>query len=136
MTTIFELASDECDKLLRSCMFGRLVLVDGPRGVEVFPVNYTTVGDAVLVRTAPGSLIDLYAEGSPLLLEIDQVDPERGHGWSVVARGHGERVLDEERTEDERRAPGPPRWLRRQDTVWLRLRWHELSGRRVDAVRR
>ncbi|WP_460791771.1 pyridoxamine 5'-phosphate oxidase family protein [Nocardioides maradonensis] len=74
-------------------------------------------------RTSPGSLVDRYADGVPLLLEIDHVDHERSHGWSVVARGRGERVLDGERSAAERGVPGPPRWVRREDEVWIQLRW-------------
>ncbi|MFW6870338.1 pyridoxamine 5'-phosphate oxidase family protein [Nocardioides sp. CPCC 206347] len=134
MSTITELTASECEELLRAGVFGRLVLRDGPRGAEILPVNYVTVGDAILVRTATGSLIDQYGNGATLLFEVDQVDYERWHGWSVVARGQGELVSDDERSESERHTPGPPRWVRRDDARWLRLRWDELSGRRIGAA--
>ncbi|WP_182376789.1 pyridoxamine 5'-phosphate oxidase family protein [Nocardioides sp. WS12] len=131
MPAMTDLTTDECEDLLRSGVFGRLVMLAGPREVEVFPVNYVTVDDAVLARTAAGTMLDRYADGAVLLFEVDDVDYERGHGWSVVARGYGERVSGVERTETERHVPGPPRWLRREDDVWIRLRWDELSGRQL-----
>lgn len=127
---LVEIDAHECERLLRRGVFGRLVLVADGRA-EIVPVTYTTAGDAVWVRTSPGSLLDRYADGVPLLLEIDHVDHERAHGWSVVARGHGERVTDDERTAAERRTSGPPRWVRREDEVWIQLRWEELTGRRT-----
>lgn len=125
-----ELDLATCERLLASGVFGRLVLVVGDRP-EILPINYTTHGDAVWVRTSPGSLLDRHADGVPLLLEVDHVDHGRGHGWSVVARGRGERVTEDERTDAERRTVGPPRWVRRDDEVWIRLRWEELTGRRT-----
>lgn len=131
MSPIFELEQRECEQLLHAGAFGRLVLVNGPRGVEILPVNYVSVGNVILIQTAGGSLLDRYGDGSPMLFEVDDVDYERAHGWSVVARGHGEIVAEEDLTDLERRVPGPPRWVHRDDRRWVRLRWDELSGRRI-----
>lgn len=103
----------------------------GDGRIEVLPVNYTTVDDVLLVRTERGSLLHRCANGVPLAFEIDYVNYERWHGWSVVARGVGEVLADDELTERERAAAGPPRWVQRNETVWLRLRWDEMTGRRV-----
>jgi len=130
MSPLEDLDGSECERLLRRGVFGRIVVVADGRA-EIVPVNYSTHGDAAWVRTAPGSLLDRHADGEPLLLEVDHVDHERGHGWSVVARGRGVRVPEHERTPDERRTPGPPRWVRREDEVWIQLRWEELTGRRT-----
>lgn len=133
MTELVDLTPEECERLLRAGVFGRLVLTTVAGRVEVVPVNYVTAGDAIWVRTTPGSLLDRYADRAPLLLEIDHVDYGRRHGWSVVARGRGQRLGESERSAGERHAPGPPRWVRRDDAVWVRLRWQELSGRRTGA---
>lgn len=129
-SVLMEMDAAECERLLRAGVYGRLVLVAQGR-IEVVPVNYTTHDDAVWVRTAPGSLLDRYADGAPLVLEVDHVDHPRSRGWSVLARGHGERVPDAARTVAERRLHGPPRWVRRDDEVWVQLRWEELTGRRT-----
>lgn len=130
MPTISRLSRDECERLLRAGVFGRMVVLCDGR-IEVLPVNYATVGDAVLVRTEPGSLLDRYGDGASLVFEVDHVTYERWHGWSVVARGIGERVAEDELTEAERTAPAPPPWVRRETSSWLRLRWDEIAGRRV-----
>lgn len=124
------LDEDQCARLLDAGVFGRLVLIADDRP-EIVPVNYTTHAGAAWVRTSPGSLLDRYADGATLLLEVDHVDHERAHGWSVVARGRGERVFDERRSSDDGHLPGPPRWVRRDDATWIRLRWDELTGRRT-----
>ena len=130
MTLTHELSYEECEVLLRAGVFGRIVL-NRPTGPEIVPVNYTVAGDAVLVRTAPGTLLDRYADRAPLVFEVDHANYERWHGWSVVARGIGQRVLQDELTDDERRAPQPPAWVTREDATWIRLSWVTLTGRRL-----
>jgi nitroimidazol reductase NimA-like FMN-containing flavoprotein (pyridoxamine 5'-phosphate oxidase superfamily) len=127
---IGELSAEECQALLRAGVFGRMVVL-APERAEIVPVNYVATEDAVLVQTARGSLLDTCADGTQLLFEIDHVNYERWHGWSVVVRGVGERVREDQLTERERRAPGPPRWVTREDESWIRLRWTSISGRRV-----
>ncbi len=131
MTSLVSLPVHECERLLRAAVFGRLGF-STPDGMEVIPVNYSVMGDAALVRTRPGSLLDRHADGTALLLEVDQVDHERWHGWSVVARGHGERIDEGQLTIAERCSPGPPSWVAGRE-VWIRLRWYEISGRKIGA---
>jgi nitroimidazol reductase NimA-like FMN-containing flavoprotein (pyridoxamine 5'-phosphate oxidase superfamily) len=130
VSLIHELSYDDCERLLRAGVFGRIVL-NRPTGPEIVPVNYTVAGDAVLVRTAPGTVLDKYAGGAPLVFEVDHANYERWHGWSVVARGLGERLLRDQLTEEERRAPRPPPWVARNDETWIRLQWVTLTGRRL-----
>jgi nitroimidazol reductase NimA-like FMN-containing flavoprotein (pyridoxamine 5'-phosphate oxidase superfamily) len=130
MTRAYELTYEECETLLRAGVFGRIVL-NRPTGPEIVPVNYTVAGDVVLARTAPGTLLDRHAHHAPLVFEVDHADYERWHGWSVVARGVGERVAGDELTPEERRAPKPPPWVKRDDEVWIRLPWATLTGRRI-----
>ncbi|WP_183096310.1 pyridoxamine 5'-phosphate oxidase family protein [Nocardioides stalactiti] len=130
MATSHELPYETCERLLRAGVLGRLVL-NRATGPEIVPVNYTTAGDAILVRTAVGSLLDKHADGALLVFEVDHADYDRRHGWSVVARGVGERVRAEDLTDIERRAPKPPSWVDRDDEVWIRLDWVTLTGRQV-----
>ncbi len=130
MSEILELSYEKCEQLLRAGVFGRMGL-NRPTGPEVVPVNYVALGDAVLVRTSPGSLLDRYADRAALVLEVDQVSYEQGHGWSVVARGRGERITTDDLTDEERAAPGPPAWVDRDEVSWIRMRWVTLTGRRL-----
>lgn len=56
---------------------------DGP---VILPVNYALVGDRVLLRTAPDSLIARHARGR-VAFEVDHIEPARRSGWSVLVRG-------------------------------------------------
>ena len=129
MTTLGILSVSECERLLRASVFGRLVL-STPDRLEVVPVNFAVMGDAVVLRTAAGSLLDRHAHGAPVLLEVDEVDHERWQGWSVVVRGHGERLSEEQLTMAERSSPGPPQWAPDRD-VWIRLNCLEITGRKL-----
>ncbi len=132
MAEVLEIPYEQCEQLLRAGVFGR-VGVNRPTGPEIVPVNYVVVDAAVLLRTSPGSLLDRYAEGAPLVFEVDHANYGRWHGWSVVARGRGERVTTEQLTDEERSTPGPPAWVTRGDVSWIRLRWVTLTGRRLGA---
>lgn len=130
MRQISELTYEECEALLRAGVFGRVALTT-LTGPLIVPVNYVVVGGAILVRTSPGSLLDRYAGSFVVAFEVDNVNYERAHGWSVVATGRCERIASDQLTEEERRTPGPPTWVRRDADLWIRLRWVTLTGRRL-----
>ena len=98
------------------------------------PVNYSVVDDAIVVRTSPYSLLGTYGRDTMLAFEIDQFDHERQHGWSVVARGRGEVVDDPDELEHIRSDLGAaPVGAPAARGLYLRLRWTELTGRRIGA---
>jgi len=125
MPSVMPLSTSECERLLRAGVFGRLGLTT-LRGPEIVPVNYAVVDDAIVVRTAPSSLVATYADRAPIVFEVDLVDHERWQGWSVVARGVGRCVAD-------RDVPGllPRSWADGERTTLVRLAWTELTGRRI-----
>ena len=134
MLALTEIPAAGCRRLLRSAAFGRLALSDGSGRTELFPVNYVATDTEFWLRTGPGSLLDRCADGAEVVLEVDDVDPFRGLGWSIVARGAAIRSDEGPLTSTGRPAPGPPAWVRRADDVWFRVPWHELTGRRVGPV--
>jgi uncharacterized protein len=127
-----ELSQGECQRLLRSGVVGRLAL-STPGGPHLIPINYSVVDDAIIVRTSPYSLLGTHAPGSTLAFEVDHFDLEYQRGWSVVARGRAEFVTDQDEL-DRIRAVWPPRpWAAGSRQMFVRLRWDELSGRRLGA---
>lgn len=132
MAESFELGRDECEQLLRCGITGRLAL-STPTGPHIVPVNYSVVDDAVIVRTSPYSLLGTHGRDATLAFEIDQMDYERQRGWSVVARGHAEVVSDLEELDDIARVWLPRPWADGNRMLHLRLRWTELTGRRIGA---
>jgi hypothetical protein len=94
-------------------------------------VNYAVQEATVVIRTSAEGILARYAEGAELLFEVDLIDEERWHGWSVVARGRG-------RIEHTDSGPGtvPPPvrpWAEGDRSCELRLTWDELQGRKVGA---
>jgi hypothetical protein len=130
MNELLELPPDKCEELLRASIIGR-VGFSTSEGPQIVPVNYTTVGNAVLFRTTPYSQLGAHADGSPLAFEIDHIDYEDHKGWSVVAHGVGERVKDTSGLEDMTPFWNPKPWAAGARVLYIRLPWKTLTGRRI-----
>ena len=125
-----ELSVHECEALMRAGVAGRVAL-STPTGPHIVPVNYSVVERAIVVRTSPYSLLGTYGRDTTLAFEIDGFDRELERGWSVQARGRAEVVTD--RAELDRLRLAAPRqpWAGGSRALVLRLRWTELTGRRL-----
>jgi nitroimidazol reductase NimA-like FMN-containing flavoprotein (pyridoxamine 5'-phosphate oxidase superfamily) len=130
MYETFDLSHAECEQLLRAGLVGRVAACT-PDGPHIIPVNYAVAEDAIVLRTTPYSLLGSHAKGSVLALEVDQFDYEYQRGWSVVARGRAEAIVDIDQLDAVRRAWQPTPWATGRRTLYLRLRWSELTGRRL-----
>lgn len=130
MNESFELGREECERLLRSGITGRMAL-SSPTGPHIVPINYSVVGDAIIVRTSPYSLLGTYGRDTTLAFEVDQMDYEFQRGWSVVARGRGEIVTGAEELDELGRSMLHRPWASGNRLLHLRLRWTELTGRRI-----
>jgi nitroimidazol reductase NimA-like FMN-containing flavoprotein (pyridoxamine 5'-phosphate oxidase superfamily) len=128
----FELSAEECRELLAAGLVGRVAMCT-PMGPHVVPVNYSVVDQSVIVRTTPYSVLGSHARGTILALEVDQFDYERHRGWSVVARGRADVVTRADDLEDITRHWEPRAWAAGSRNLFLRIRWSELSGRRLGA---
>ena len=93
------LDASECLRLLSSVPVGRLVFTQG--GLPV-------------VRL--------------VAFEVDDIDLERRHGWTVTAIGHLSAVPEGEAAELAGTAPS---WLRLRDRQLIRLGTESVSGRRA-----
>jgi len=138
MAQTHELAADECDRLLRSGILGR-VAITTPGGPHIVPVNYSVLDDAVVFRTSPYSIVATHGLHAVMAFEVDHFDYEYAMGWSVVARGRGEPVADAAEIQRISSAHAPHPWASGSRNLWFALRWTELTGRRIgtalDAVR-
>jgi nitroimidazol reductase NimA-like FMN-containing flavoprotein (pyridoxamine 5'-phosphate oxidase superfamily) len=125
-----DLSRDECEQLLRAGVVGR-VAVSTPTGPHIVPINYSIVEGAIVIRTSPYSLLGTYGRDSMLALEIDQFDYEYQRGWSVVARGRADVVVEPDELEHIRSVWSPRPWASGSRTLYLRVPLTELSGRRL-----
>ena len=125
-----DLSTSECETLLRAGVAGRVALAT-PNGPHIIPVNYSIVDGAVVIRTSPYSVLGTYGRDTTLAFEVDQLDPARHRGWSVVARGRAEAVHDIDEIERIRRVCDPQPWASGSRSLFVRLHWVELSGRQL-----
>ncbi|MCW2792486.1 MAG: hypothetical protein JWO76_1584 [Nocardioides sp.] len=131
MDALVELTTAECRELLETDTVGRIAFVT-PSGPRIVPVNYALVGDAIEARTTIYSELARFAPGQPVAFEIDHLDSEHRRGWSVVVHGTCEELEEPNAPEREaERVREPEPWAGGERPVWLRLRWDELTGRRV-----
>jgi nitroimidazol reductase NimA-like FMN-containing flavoprotein (pyridoxamine 5'-phosphate oxidase superfamily) len=125
-----ELSWSECEALLRAGVAGR-VAFSTANGPHVVPVNYSVVDSAVIISTSPYSMLGTYGREAMLAFEVDQLDYEYRRGWSVVARGRGEVVSDPDDLRHIRSVWQPTPWASGTRNLFLRIPWHELSGRQL-----
>jgi nitroimidazol reductase NimA-like FMN-containing flavoprotein (pyridoxamine 5'-phosphate oxidase superfamily) len=121
--------SDECRRLLALDVIGRVAVVIGAAPM-ILPVNYALDGDDIVVRTMPGSKLDV-GQGHAAF-EVDSFDRETQTGWSVLVSGHLEEVSwynikDMERVQSLAVEP----WAKGERNMWLRLRPGFITGRIV-----
>jgi nitroimidazol reductase NimA-like FMN-containing flavoprotein (pyridoxamine 5'-phosphate oxidase superfamily) len=130
MSEVEELSYAKCRELLGGGIFGRVALctAEGPR---IIPVNYSLVGEAVIFRTSPYGVVATHDWPGSMAFEVDYVDYADHRGWSVLATGPGERVEDLEELDLIKRRWDPRPWAPGIRPLYMRLRWTELTGRRL-----
>ncbi len=134
MHVAHELDQQECERLLRGGVVGRVAL-STPEGPHIIPVNYAVVADTIVVRTSPYSVLGTYGRDAMLAFEVDHIDRERQAGWSVVARGRAWAEVDPGELTRLREEWEPRPWANGSRNLYLRIRWASLSGRALGADR-
>jgi nitroimidazol reductase NimA-like FMN-containing flavoprotein (pyridoxamine 5'-phosphate oxidase superfamily) len=125
-----ELSREECLGLLASREVGRVAVVVAGQPI-IFPVNYALDGDLVVFRTDPGTKLD-HGSFDHVAFEIDEIDPSRKEGWSVVVAGMGREITDalDAASEREQLLPLKP-WASGPKEHWIRIISPEITGRRL-----
>lgn len=125
----------ECLRLIAPGGIGRIVYL-GRYGLTVLPVNYKLHYGAIVFRTSQNSLTgeDLqtgiaHAEYS-VAFEIDEFDPVRREGWSVLIHGPAhEMTTDDERAVVEESGVEP--WPGGPKERAIRISPNRITGRRL-----
>lgn len=130
MGTLHDLSQSQSRALLSEGTVGRIAVI-APDGPHIIPVNYTLVDEAIIIRTSPYTVLATYGRDAVVALEVDAIDRATRSGWSVVARGRAEVVLDGREIQHIRQVGEPAPWADGNRNLFLRLRLCELSGRRV-----
>ena len=133
MTDLETLTPDDCWRLLGKRVVGR-VGFDLGHGPRIHPVNYRVDGRSVVLRTADdGELtrfVELFAAGSMVAFEVDEIDYEWHQGWSVLVQGRIERVSAPEELH-RLHAAWPRPWAGGTRDVVTRVTPVEVTGRRL-----
>lgn len=122
-----DLSTSEAWELLREAVVGRLAVVhDG--APDIFPVNHAVDHGSIVLRTAAGTKYAA-ARNQPVAFEVDGIDVETGHAWSVVARG---RAVEVRAIDDTIAAMGLPLspWVEGSKPHLLRILPDVVTGRR------
>jgi hypothetical protein len=128
MHTSHELSPVECERLLRSGVIGRVAFAT-PGGPLIFPVTYVVFEDTIVIRTSAYSALGTYGRDAMLAFEVEHLDPDGQIGWSVVARGRAWGETDAHEVARIRADCPQRKWPTGRRNLFLRIRWHELSGR-------
>ena len=87
------LSSAECFGLLELGGIGRVGFASAD-GIMMLPVNFAVAGKTIIFRTAPDTLLALYAD-ERVGFEADHLDETLRGGWSVLVHGHAHKITDE-----------------------------------------
>jgi nitroimidazol reductase NimA-like FMN-containing flavoprotein (pyridoxamine 5'-phosphate oxidase superfamily) len=122
------LPAAEAWRLLRSVPVGRVAFVVAGWPV-VLPVNFAVDGDAIVFRTGPGAKLAAVG-GGRVAFEADAADSTYRAGWSVLAFGIADEVVDPAEVARLEGLPVRP-WAGGERSHWVRIRVVRISGRRV-----
>lgn len=132
MSEPIELTAEACKRLVRTGVVGRVALcaADGP---HIVPLNYSVVDDCVVFGTSPYSVLGTFGRNSLLAFEVDHIDEERRHAWSVVVRGRCQWIDDADTIARvaQIQAMGSRPWAAGSRHLYLRLPLTDITGRRL-----
>ncbi len=124
------LSPAECFGLLERGGIGRVGFASAD-GIMMLPVNFAVAGKAIIFRTAPDTLLAVYANGQ-VGFEADHLDEAVREGWSVLVHGHAHTVTDERevRRLEDRTHLQP--WAGGARDVYVRITPTRISGRCIE----
>jgi nitroimidazol reductase NimA-like FMN-containing flavoprotein (pyridoxamine 5'-phosphate oxidase superfamily) len=120
---------DECFDLLEPGGVGRVGFA-AAEGIMMLPVNFAVTRKTIVFRTAPDTLLAVYADGR-VSFQTDHLDEVLRAGWSVLVHGHAHKVTNEREVKQlEARTHLEP-WAAGPRDVYVRITPTRISGRRL-----
>jgi len=123
------LSRAECLALLRESLVGRVIVTDRALPAA-FPVNFALLGEDVVFRTTAGSKLEAASARAVVAFEVDDIDPLRQTGWSVLIQGRADLVEDTVELARAQALPIRP-WAPGERLEFVRIRSELVSGRRI-----
>jgi len=123
------LSPAECFDLLEAGGVGRVGFAAAD-GIMILPVNFAVMRKTIVFRTAPDTLLAVYADGR-VSFQADHLDEVLHAGWSVLVHGHAHKVTEEREVKQlEDRTRLEP-WAAGPRDVYVRITPTRISGRRI-----
>jgi nitroimidazol reductase NimA-like FMN-containing flavoprotein (pyridoxamine 5'-phosphate oxidase superfamily) len=120
----------ECFDLLEPGGIGRVAFTSPAGEIMILPVNFAMAGKGIIFRTAPDTLLAVYANAK-VSFEADRLDDALHEGWSVLVHGHAHKITDERGVKHlEDRTHLQP-WAAGARDVYVRIAPTRISGRRI-----
>lgn len=117
---------DECSQLIAAGEVGRIAY-DGVDGLVVLPVNYCTLGELIVFRTASDSAVAQF-DLAQIAFELDFIDDGMHDGWSVLVNGVVRPAIDSEiQAVHERVEP----WAGGTRESYMAIEPYSITGRRI-----
>jgi len=121
---------DECLHLMSTVAVGRVAFnADGD--TEVLPVNFVLDGINVAFRTVQGSKLGAAVAADAVTFEVDAFDDSTSSGWSVLAKGQAELILDDDTISHLDSKGLRPYVTSVPRPYWVVIRPHTITGRQV-----
>lgn len=120
---------EECLRLLSNCHVGRLALSIDALPV-ILPVNFVVHDDKVVFRTAAGTKLSAAARSAVVAFEVDNIEPLRHEGWSVLVTGRAHEISDPAVVRELSRLPLRP-WAPGSRDHFIAIDTERVSGRRL-----
>jgi len=119
----------ECLDLLEPGGVGRVAFSSAGE-ILILPVNFAMTGKTIIFRTAPDTLLAVYAEAK-VSFEADRLDDALHEGWSVLVHGHAHKVTDERDIKHLEDQTHLEPWAAGARDVYVRITPTRISGRRI-----
>jgi len=124
------LSPAECFGLLELGGIGRVGFA-AAEGIMMLPVNFAVQAGAIIFRTAPDTLLAVYANG-PVSFEVDHLDQALREGWSVLVQGHAHTVEAERDVRHLEDSTKLQPWAGGARDVYVRIAPIRISGRCIE----
>ena len=125
-----KLSPDECFDLLEPGGIGR-VGFSSADGIVMLPVNFAMTAKAIIFRTAPDTLLALYADAQ-VSFQADHLDEALHEGWSVLVQGRAHMVTDERQVKNLQDRTNIQPWAAGARDVYIRIAPTRITGRCIE----
>ena len=125
--TLRTLGPSECFDLLEPGGVGRVGFASAD-GIVMLPVNFAVFRKTIVFRTAPDTLLAVYANG-PVSFEADHLDEALRTGWSVLVSGRAHVVSGEREVRQLEEETRLEPWAAGPRDVYVRITPARISGR-------